>query len=349
MNNTSFGSFDHFAGTRELYKILFAVLDSAGIIGNLVVILTVSLNEKMRSGVYSLLCNLAVSDLLFAILAPFHINLLTEDYIWHFGATFCKIYFFCYRSFYNVSMLFLMVITVQRFRATRSPIAFRFTSRIGTRTLIIACWLLGGIISLPFFFVMKHLSFGAGNNRCFQQWPNDKLKRAYYICIYILLYIVPFLIMVILYGAMFVTLRKPCVGNINETQRRQLKKRKRVSLVVGIIVLMFFICWTPRQVLDFILIMDLTSRNNFELPTAYNYSFLLVVMSTVVNPILLNSMSSDFRKGFMGLFRRCSYANSEAISPNNAGSVIPTCANQDVELRSSRAQINRIVIETTSY
>ena len=329
MNNTSFGGteipFDHFTGTKEFYKILFAVLDSVGIIGNLVVILTILPNEKMRSGVYSLLCNLAVSDLLFAVLVPFHINQLTEDYIWHFGATFCKIYYFSYRSLYNVSMLFLVVITIQRFRATQSPVVFRFTSRTGNCTMIIACWLLGGIIALPFLFVIKYISYGAGNNRCFQEWPNDKIKQTYYICMYTLLYILPFLLMAVLYGAMFVTLRKPYVGNVNETQRRQLKKRKRVSLILGIIVLMFFICWTPRIFLEFILIMDLTAENNSELPTAFNYSLLLVVMNTVVNPILLNSTSSDFRKGFIGLFRHCSCGNSEAIS-HLAGSV-PTCGN----------------------
>ncbi len=347
MNNSSFegtgSTFDHFAGARELYKILFVVLDSVGIGGNLVVILTIFLNRSMRSGVYLLLCNLAVSDLLFAILVTFHIKQVTENYNWQFGATFCKIYFFSYRLLYTVSMLNLVVITVQRYRATQYPIAFRFKPR-RTSTLIISCWVLGALISSPFLFVIKHISFGEQNNRCFQEWPDERTKQAYYICIYTLLYILPFVLMAMLYGMMFVTLRKPCVGDANETQQRQLKKRKRISLIVGIIVLMFFTCWTPRTVLEFILIMDLTFGDKNRLATASNYSLLAVVMSTAVNPIFLNFMSSDFREGFKGLFHHC----SETTSPNNVGTAA-TGGNPELQLGSLNAQVNRIVVENTSY
>jgi hypothetical protein len=149
--------------------------------------------------------------------------------------------------------------------------------------------------------------------------------------------------MAMLYGMMFVTLRKPCVGDANETQQRQLKKRKRISLIVGIIVLMFFTCWTPRTVLEFILIMDLTFGDKNRLATASNYSLLAVVMSTAVNPIFLNFMSSDFREGFKGLFRHC----SETTSPNNVGTAA-TGGNPELQLGSLNAQVNRIV-ENTSY
>ena len=349
MNNSSFeeteSTFDHFSGTRELYKILFAVLDSVGIGGNLVVIFTILLNRSMRSGVYLLLCNLAISDLIFAILVTFHINQLMENYNWQFGATFCKIYFFSYRLLYTVSMLNLIVITVQRYRATKYPIAFRFQRR-RTNTLIISCWVLGVLISSPFLFVMKHISFGEQNNRCFQQWPNERTRQVYYICIYIFVYILPFVLMTMLYVMMFVTLRKPYVGDANETQQRQLKKRKKISLIVGIIVLMFFICWTPRTVLEFILIMDLTFGNKNRLATASNYSLLAVVMSTAVNPILFNFMSSDFREGFKSLFRHCSCHDSETTSPN-VGSAA-TGGNPELQLGSPNAQVNRIVVGNTN-
>jgi hypothetical protein len=46
-------------------------------------------------------------------------------------------------------------------------------------------------------------------------------------------------------------------GSVNETQQRQLRKRKKLSLIIGIIVLMFFTCWTPWNVLEFIRAMYL--------------------------------------------------------------------------------------------
>lgn len=358
MNNSSFvqtgtssgfESFDHFAGNRELYKILFALLDSVGISGNLIVILTILLNGSMRSGVYFLLCNLAVSDLLFAILMSFHINMLTEKYNWQFGETFCKIYFFSYRLFYSVSMLNLIMITVQRYRATRYPFAFRFKAR-RTSTLIITCWVLAAVISSPFLFVMKHTNLGGENYRCFQEWPNRETRHAYYICILTILYILPFLVLAILYGIMFVTLRRPHVGSFNETQQRQLRKRKKLSLIIGIIVLMFFTCWTPWNILEFIRAMGLAFGDRTRLATAFNYSLLAVVLNTAVNPILLNFMSSEFRDGFKGLFRPCSCQNSGTVGANTAGRAA-TVGNPEIELaRSSPSvQVNRIVVENTSY
>ena len=74
------GNFDHFSGTIELYKALFAIIDGLGILGNILVIATIFLNPNMRSTIYYFLANLAFSDLFFAILAPFHITMLVDQY-----------------------------------------------------------------------------------------------------------------------------------------------------------------------------------------------------------------------------------------------------------------------------
>ena len=120
--------FDHFQGTIELYKVLFVLIDGMGIIGNILVISTIFLNPNMRSTIYYLLANLAFSDLLFAVLAPFHVATLLDDYNWKYGATFCRVYYFVFRSFYGFSIMNLILITVERFLATRYPLSFRWQS-----------------------------------------------------------------------------------------------------------------------------------------------------------------------------------------------------------------------------
>ena len=303
MNNSSVvQTFDHFAGAKALYKISFALLDSIGISGNIAVILTIFINRNMRSSVYIMLCNLAVSDLLLAILAPFHITTIMENYNWRLGAAFCKIYFYSYRFVYTVSIFTLIPITVQRFRATHYPVSFRLRSK-RTGTLILICWILGAISCSPFLSVMKHKSFGENDTRCFQQWPNKEARRGYYIFVLTSLFLIPFLVMVTLYGIMFKTLRKPPIGHINETIRRQIKKRKRLSIMIGIIVLVFFASWTPLTVMEFLRAMDLLLENPVRIATAFNYSLLAVVLSTAFNPILLSFMSSELREGLKNLLR----------------------------------------------
>ena len=295
-------TFDHFAGAKPFYKVSFALLDGLGISGNIAVILTIFINRNMRASVYIMLCNLAVSDLLLAILAPFYFSSIMENYNWRFGATFCKIYFYSYCFVYTVSFFTVILITVQRFRATHYPVSFRLRSKRTGRLLLI-CWILSAISSSPFLSVMKHKSFGENHDSCFQQWPNKEFRRGYHIFQVTGLFLFPFLVMVTLYGIMFKTLRKPPIAHINETIKRQIKKRKKLSLIIGIIVLVFFACWTPLMMMDLLRAMDLMLGNPAGMATALNYSLLAVVLSTAFNPILLNFMCSEFRLGLKRVLR----------------------------------------------
>ena len=244
----------------------------------------------MRSSIYLLLGNLAFSDLLFAIFAPFHISKLVENYNWQFGATFCKAFYFVFCSFYNFSIINLLLITVERFLATVYPLLFRSNSR-RTFVLILAYWILSFIISTPYLVVMKHVSSGK-SNLCFQNWPNKEGRLSYYTFIYISLYIVPFSLMAFMCASIFVTLRKQLSsGDANDTQQRQIKARKRMSLLVIVILVAFLICLSPWNIIEFIEQVHTAWKNPDVLPTVKPYAMLAAILSTTVNPILLSFVS----------------------------------------------------------
>lgn len=248
------GHFDHFSGTIELYKVLFALTDGFGIIGNILVISTIFLNPNMRSTIYYLLANLAFSDLLFAILAPFHISMLLDDYNWKYGAVFCRVYYFILRSFYSFSIMNLILITVERFLATRYPLSFRGKPK-RTLALILATWVLSFVFSSPFLSVMEHRCWVPEYCTCYQLWPSKLASRAYYTIVYVILYFIPLALMAFMYALISMTLRKQPLGFLtdkNDTQRKQFKARKRMSLLVIVIVIAFFICWSPWNIIEFV-------------------------------------------------------------------------------------------------
>lgn len=247
--------FEHFSGTIDLYKALFVLIDGLGIIGNILVIATIFLNPNMRSTIYYLLANLAFSDLLFAILAPFHISMLVDDYNWKYGENFCLVYYFIFRSFYAFSIMNLILITVERFLATRYPLSFRGNPK-RTLALILATWVLSFVFSSPFLWVTKYRSCPYGDySRCFQEWPSKLASRVYYTIVYVLLYFIPLALMTFMYALISMTLRKQPLGFLtdkNDTQRKQFKARKRMSLLVIVIVIAFFICWSPWNIMEFV-------------------------------------------------------------------------------------------------
>lgn len=302
------GNFDHFSGTIELYKALFAIIDGLGILGNILVIATIFLNPNMRSTIYYFLANLAFSDLFFAILAPFHITMLVDQYNWHYGAIFCKVYYFVFRSFYSFSVINLILITVERFLATRYPLSFRGNPR-RTLALILATWVLSFVLSSPFLSVMTQTSSGDASY-CVQKWPNKLASRAYYTFIYVALYFIPLALMAFMYALISITLRKQPLAicaDKNEAQRKQFQARKRMSLLVIVIVIAFFVCWSPWNIMEFVEQARDRPWNNPEvLPTAKLYALLATILSTAVNPVLFSFMSFEFRTGFRFVFVRIS-------------------------------------------
>jgi hypothetical protein len=248
--------FDHFEGEVGLiiYKILFSIIEVLGISGNILVIATIFLNPNMRSTIYYLLANLAFSDLLFAILAPFHVSMLLDKYNWKYGAVFCRVYYFIFRSFYTFSIMNLILITVERFLATRYPLSFRGNPK-RTLALILGTWVLSFVFSSPFLSVMEHVRRTPELSSCYQKWPSQLASRTYYTIVYVVLYFIPLALMAFMYALISMTLRKQPLAFLtdkNDTQRKQFKARKRMSLLVIVIVIAFFICWSPWNIIEFV-------------------------------------------------------------------------------------------------
>ncbi|KAK2885222.1 hypothetical protein Q8A67_016059 [Cirrhinus molitorella] len=125
--------------------VFFALLVVFSCIGNLLVLLILVLYEKSRSLINILIFNLALSDLLFTFGLPFW----ASYYIWGwtFGESGCKaVKFLFYLGFFS-SVLFLSVMTVQRYMAVVHPLS----DWEGCRCFSVApfiIWILSGAAAL---------------------------------------------------------------------------------------------------------------------------------------------------------------------------------------------------------
>lgn len=87
------------------------------------------------------------------------------------------------------------------------------------------------------------------------------------------------------------------------------KARKQVVLMLGAVVLSFFICLLPFRIFTlWIIVAPDDTIKGFGLENYYNclyFSRIMLYLNSAVNPILYNLMSSKFRKGFRKLCLGC--------------------------------------------
>lgn len=87
------------------------------------------------------------------------------------------------------------------------------------------------------------------------------------------------------------------------------KARKQVVLMLGAVVLSFFVCLLPFRIFTlWIIVAPDETVKGFGVENYYNclyFSRIMLYLNSAVNPILYNLMSSKFRKGFRKLCFTC--------------------------------------------
>ncbi|XP_053681634.1 cholecystokinin receptor type A-like [Sabethes cyaneus] len=105
----------------------------------------------------------------------------------------------------------------------------------------------------------------------------------------------------VLNGRESVRIKNPALRKSN--MEKSLMNKKRIIKMLFVVVLEFFICWTPLYVINTMaLFWPSTVYHNLGY-TAISFFQLLAYSSSCCNPITYCFMSSGFRKAFLNLFR----------------------------------------------
>lgn len=177
-----------------------------------------------------------------------------------------------------------------------------------TSSKVISC--LCGFLS-NFSPMILMITYKEGINEC-GEWTarcsvtaGELFPDAYTITIIILLFLVPFFILLVTYGmiARKLTSDRTALNAKNENH----KARKQVVLMLGTVVFTFFLCLLPFRVLTlFVVLVESTFFSDYA--EAYQnfvyFSRIMIYINSALNPILYNIMSSKFRNGFLRLCNR---------------------------------------------
>lgn len=122
-------------------------------------------------------------------------------------------------------------------------------------------------------------------------------------------FLIPLLILITLYSMIAKNLvRKNPTTTCKirpSKQEQNLKARQQVVLMLGTVVVTFFLCLLPFRILTLAIIISDELFDNIELDNYYIILFfcrIMLYLNSAINPILYNLMSSKFRRGFRSLY-----------------------------------------------
>ncbi|KAM4731137.1 5-hydroxytryptamine receptor 2A [Anableps anableps] len=131
--------------------LLILVAIAVTVMGNILVILAVSLEKKLQNATNYFLMSLAVADMLLGILVmPVSMVTILYDYKWPLPSDICPIWIYLDVLFSTASIMHLCAISLDRYIAIRNPIHHsRFNSHTKARIKIMAVWTISVGISMP--------------------------------------------------------------------------------------------------------------------------------------------------------------------------------------------------------
>ncbi|XP_068505968.1 cholecystokinin receptor-like [Syngnathus scovelli] len=185
--------------------VLYTVIFLLGVFGNLLIIVVLILNKRMRTVTNSFLLSLAISDLMMAIFCmPFTLipNIL-EDFI--FGAAMCKTVTYFMGLSVSISTFSLVAIAIERYSAICNPLKSRaWQTRSHAYRVIAATWVLSLLIMIPYpvFSIIKTFpkANGTVGHMCRLTWPSHPAEQSWYVLLLFILFFIPGVVMAVAYG-----------------------------------------------------------------------------------------------------------------------------------------------------
>ncbi|XP_070621171.1 alpha-1A adrenergic receptor [Erythrolamprus reginae] len=312
--------------------VIFGGLILFGVLGNIVVILSVACHKHLQSVTHYYIINLAVADLLLtSTVLPFSAIYEILD-CWVFGRIFCNIWAAVDVLCCTASIMSLCVISIDRYIGMSYPLRYPaiVTEKRGLLALV-CVWALSLIISIGPLFGWR------------QPAPKDEkickinTDPGYVLFSALGSFYLPMVIILVMYCRVYVVARReskglscglktekshseevtlrihcrnnteaagatPTTKNKSNFSIRLLKfsREKKAAKSLGIVVGCFILCWLP-----FFLIMPIGSFFPDRPPpeVLFKIAFWLGYLNSCINPIIYPCSSQEFKKAFQNILR----------------------------------------------
>uniref|UniRef100_A0A665X4D9 Neuromedin U receptor 1a n=1 Tax=Echeneis naucrates TaxID=173247 RepID=A0A665X4D9_ECHNA len=296
-----------------VYLLIFIV----GVMGNMLTCTVIVRNKLMWTPTNYYLFSLAVSDLLVLLLGmPLELYELWQNYPFLLGKGSCYFKTFLFETVCLASILNVTALSVERYIAVVHPLRAKYVvTRTHAKRVILTVWGLSMLCAIPntslHGITTLHRPYPSPSGSINVEIPDSatctvvKSRWIYNLIIQVttfLFFILPMLTISVLYMLIGMQLKREKMHQTLESKSNlgQDTRRRQVTKMLFVLVVVFGICWAPfhsdRLMWSFITKWKDSHRKIFEY--VHIISGVFFYLSSAVNPILYNLMSTRFREMF---------------------------------------------------
>lgn len=294
--------------------ILMVAFMILAVIGNIMVIMTIVRHRGMRTRTNMFIVNLAVADILVAVLdMPVSlITIIQGD--WVFGEPLCQFNGFTMALFLICSIHTLMYISIHKFISITRPFSRAMTPR-RIKMMIAAAWIWSLICASGPLLNWNNIVYKKGSSQCGPGIPRSLVDISHSLVITTSNYIIPLVVMFFCYYRIFREIHDH-MKRIRETSNIDLEstvaQQKKVSVTLFWVLACFLFCWTPFVIYSTALAF---MKDKSKMPAIINpLAYWCGYMNSACNPIIYAFRSPSFRQGYKEIMcgdtSRLSGANS---------------------------------------
>ncbi|XP_076841574.1 chemerin-like receptor 2 [Brachyhypopomus gauderio] len=299
-----------------------------GVFGNGIVIWVTAF--KIKRTINSVwLQNLAMADFVFVLFLPFSIDYVLRDFNWTFGWTMCKLNsFVCTVNMY-ASVLFLTVLSVDRYVSLVHFVWARWERTVLRAWVVSALvWVASISLSIPTLVFRETTEYNS-KVVCFNNFHEQDIhvSMVRHVAVVILRTTIGFFLP-------FLTITVTAVLLARKMRQPGIKRISSFSRMVSAIILAFFLCWAPFHIFS---LMELTTYHTTSLHLVLTVGFPLATslgfFNSCVNPMLyalLNkNMRAIIRRSCMNIAKNSLRELNQNVSATESASVLASCSPEE--------------------
>ncbi|XP_064210003.1 pyroglutamylated RF-amide peptide receptor isoform X1 [Anguilla rostrata] len=322
---------------QPIFGLVYVLIFILALVGNTTVLILLCRRKALQSPSTFFICSLALSDLLISIfcmpatlLQHFFTNWLAGDFL-------CKLIPFLQVTAIATSILTMTCIAVERFKGILYPLKLQSgyspchaMKMLGHMVFIIpsgsaeqlfpflpvAVWLIALAVAGPMWYAHKvevkyDFLYDVHYTCCQEVWPHPKQRQTYTTVLSVLVFLVPMLIMAVLYGRIMAELwGKHRVHDVmfqalpGSEIKKITRKRRHAVKMMATVVLLFAICWAPFQLVSLLSDYGMLNLNSDHEFMVFSTVQILGFSNSVCNPLVYAALNNNFKKDLVGLLRR---------------------------------------------
>lgn len=308
-----------------LITTLYAITFVIGFIGNSLGLYIICKKCGIKAATHLLIANLACSNLLIVfIVIPTSVSFLYNGHYWLSGISgtvTCKISQYLFVFPIATSILTILVVSIDRFFAVCHPMRGQLFRKPKKMTATI--WICAAIVTSPIIVIFKVTPFPSPEikwscSQYFGQDPQlaDTLSKVYYAALFALLYLLPLLIITVLYTIIGYKLYNRSIPGMSRspTFRDRVERSKRkVAKVMVMIVTAFAICWFPAHAVHYYVTFQKETVSRIP-PYAISLLLWISHSNSAIDPFLYILLSHNFQREFRKIINQCNFRFERRLS-----------------------------------